>query len=143
MRPWSCTAPVAVPRRRADIVARTLNVASTASGLAEDLTPIPQDWTSVPTRYHEFLRTAPSAEQDTGGTRLDAAFDEFGQVGQVDRNIVMVTHNFVIGWFVRRTLDAPWRCWIGLNSDHAAISTIRWTTGVEPRLLRFNDHCPW
>ena len=65
---------------------------------------------------------------------------ELCEVGSADRTIVIVTHNFVIGWFVRRTLDAPWWRWIGLNQSPAAISTIQRGSGREPRLLRFNEH---
>lgn len=110
------------------------------SELAEDLTPIPDDWSVVPTDYHDFLHDVPGVERNVGAARLDAAFDGIGEVDGADRSLVMVTHNFVIGWFVRRTLDAPWWRWIGLNHSHAAISTIEWKSGRKPRLLRFNEH---
>lgn len=122
----------------AAILASTLHMEPTESVLAEDLTPIPSDWATVPKRYHAFLRGVPRSEQDLGGERLDAAFDEIAERGGDDRTILMVTHNFVIGWFVRRTLDAPWSRWIGLNQDHASVTTIEWADATEPRLLRMN-----
>ena len=40
--------------------------------------------------------------------------------GAEDRHELLITHNFVIGWFVRHTLDAQvWR-WIGLNQANCA-----------------------
>jgi probable phosphoglycerate mutase len=34
-----------------------------------------------------------------------------------DRCELLVTHNFVIGWFIRHVLAAPWWRWMGLNQD--------------------------
>lgn len=61
-----------------------------------------------------------------------------------DRTIVAVTHNFVIGWFVRTVLDAPWWRWIGLNQASGAITSIQWSFDREPVLLSFNErgHLP-
>ena len=130
-------------RRRATetatIVARLLGVACTTSPHAADLTPLPVDWSTVPTRYHDSLRQIPVDEQDLDGVALDTAFAAVGQIGPSDRTTIMVTHNFVIGWFVRAALDAPWWRWISLHQHHAAISTIRWEPDAAARLLRFND----
>jgi len=56
-----------------------------------------------------------------------------------DRHQLLITHNFVIGWFVRHVLDAPvWR-WIGLQQANCAITAVRWETGRPPSLVSFND----
>jgi serine/threonine-protein phosphatase PGAM5 len=121
------------------LVADALGVTPEHSPYAEDLTPIPLDWSVVPERYHEFLRNVPDVERDLDGVRLDAAFDSLTAIGGSDRTVVVVTHNFVIGWFVRRTLEAPWWRWIGLNQANGAITTLTRLDGHEPRLVRFND----
>lgn len=130
-------------RRRAvetaAIVGRRLGLVPNVSESAEDLTPIPSDWSMVPERYHKFLGNVPSSQQDVDGLKLNASFETLGEIGVADRTVIMVTHNFVIGWFIRRALDAPWSRWIGLNQGHASISTVQWSYGLEPRLLRSNE----
>jgi serine/threonine-protein phosphatase PGAM5 len=109
------------------------------SDLVEDRTPIPDDWSDVPARYHGFLQDVPPCEADPGGRSLNAAIDELSRISAVDRNLVVVTHNFVIGWIVRHVLDAPWWRWIGLNQANGAISVVRWSTDRAPQLLAFNE----
>ena len=54
-----------------------------------------------------------------------------------DGPLVLVTHAFVVGWFVRELLDAPtWR-WIRLAPANASLTVVRWDgSGV---LVSFND----
>lgn len=64
--------------------------------------------------------------------------------GANDRRELLITHNFVIGWFVRHALDAPaWR-WMGLNRAHCALTIIQIGPGLPPILIAFNDagHLP-
>jgi serine/threonine-protein phosphatase PGAM5 len=132
------------PKRRAT---ETTNIMSeylpgvpvSESSCADDRTPIPLDWTSAPSRYHEFLRSVPELERDVGGKQLDIAIAEFSRVHDEERRLIVVTHNFVIGWFVRSALDAPsWR-WLGLNQDNGAVTTIEYRRGHNARLVSFND----
>lgn len=121
-------------------IATALDTASTqSSDLFEDRTPIPEDWSDVPVRYHASLRDVPSAEADHGARRLTQAVEHFSRPGPDDRTIVAVTHTFVFGWFVRSALDAPWWRWIGLNTANGAITAIRWSSDRESRLLSFNE----
>lgn len=123
----------------ATIVADVLGVALRTSPACEDRTPLPVDWAVVPGEYHAFLRSVPPEEADLGGRLLDESLAALGATGASDRTIVVVTHNFVIGWFVRSVLDAPWSRWIGLNSGNGAVTAIRWEPGRSPRLLCFNE----
>lgn len=93
----------------------------------------------MPAQFDDFLRAVPEAERDPGGGRLDRAIAGLGRLGDADRVEIVVTHNFVIGWFVRDALDAPWWRWISLNQANGAISIIRYETGRPPRLVAFND----
>lgn len=120
------------------IGARLPHVPRVPSEHADDRTPMPVDRFSVPDRYWAFLSHVPVAERDRDGHQLDAAVDHLGAVGAVDRCVVVVTHAFVIGWFVRRALDAPpWR-WLGLNHLNGAMTTIEYTSDGS-RLVAFND----
>ena len=42
-----------------------------------------------------------------------------------DSNELLVTHNFVIAWFVRHVLDAPDWKWMGLNTANGGLTIIR------------------
>jgi len=132
-------------RRRATetalIIATMIDgVSAEHSDAAEDRTPIPHDWSMVPVQYHEFLRSVPGDDADPGARKLNDAVSALSIVGEHDRTVVMVTHNFVIGWIVRGVMDAPWWRWIGLDQDNGAISVVRWSDARPPQLLSFNQN---
>jgi probable phosphoglycerate mutase len=57
---------------------------------------------------------------------------------------LVVTHNFLGGWFVRAAYDAPaWR-WLGINLANAALTVIRYAPGRPASVLLLNDmdHLP-
>lgn len=120
------------------------NAVTQSSDLFEDRTPIPENWSDVPEQYRSFLRSVPAGEADHGARRLTEAVHEMSRLESNDRTIVAVTHNFVIGWFVRSVLDAPWWRWIGLDQANGAITAIRWSHDRAPMLLSFNEcgHLP-
>jgi serine/threonine-protein phosphatase PGAM5 len=116
------------------------------SDLLQDRTPIPlgDAAAAVPARYRAFLDAVPPDERDEGGARLSAAVAELTAVGGADRAELLVTHTFVIGWFVRHVLEAPeWR-WLGLNHAHCGLTTIAVADDRPPMLLGYNDvgHLP-
>ena len=81
----------------------------------------------------------PEDERDKDAVALRAAVEHFGVTGADDRHELLITHNFVIGWFVRHVLDAPvWR-WIGLNQANCAITIVQWDSDRPPTLVSFND----
>ncbi|MDH3294876.1 MAG: histidine phosphatase family protein [Acidimicrobiia bacterium] len=124
----------------AEIVAATAGITTVHhSPYAEDRTPIPDDWSTVPAHHHHWLQDIPDDERDLGAANLEAAIHELAYVVGHDRSIAVVTHNFVVGWFVRHALDAPWWRWIGLNADHGALTTIQWMDDQAPTLITFND----
>ncbi len=77
---------------------------------------------------------------DTGaGPDAGAGLDTAADVHEL-----IVTHNFLIGWFIRHALHAPdWR-WIGLNQQNCALTVILYRPGLPPSLVSFNDaaHLP-
>jgi serine/threonine-protein phosphatase PGAM5 len=106
-----------------------------------DRTPVPSAATrdQYPERWHGWLDGVPADERDEEAVALRAAVDHFGVTGAEDRQELLITHNFVIGWFVRHVLDAPeWR-WIGLNLDNCAVTVVQWDAGRPPTLISFND----
>jgi serine/threonine-protein phosphatase PGAM5 len=116
------------------------------SDLLQDRTPIPVGAAAaaVPARYRAFLDSVPADERDEGAAHLSAAVAELTAVGDADRAELLVTHTFVIGWFVRHVLEAPdWR-WLGLNHAHCGLTTIAVAGDRPPMLLGYNDvgHLP-
>jgi serine/threonine-protein phosphatase PGAM5 len=116
-----------VPRHHCDFVA--------------DRTPTPSagQRSRYPDRWFAWLDEVPAAERDEDAVALQSAVKHFGATGEEDRYELLVTHNFVIGWFVRHVLDAPvWR-WIGLNQANCAITIVQWESDRPPTLVSFND----
>ena len=130
----------------------------------DDRTPLPGDLDDVPAVHRPFVRAALAGggdEVDLDATALRRAVEAFSPgalaatlasclgapvAGPPDRplHVVLVTHAFVVGWFVRDALDAPdWR-WMGLNASHASLTTILMRDGRPATLLGFDDlsHLP-
>lgn len=134
------------PLRRAAETAQILSgylpgVPVSASELLADRTPVPTgaQEDTVPTRYRWFFGTVPPAERDHGGAQLDAAFARLAVAGEADRRELLITHNFVIGWFVRHVLDAPWWRWMSLNQANCGLTVIKVSSGEPAALVTFND----
>jgi probable phosphoglycerate mutase len=134
--------PLARAAQTADIVAGHLpRVPSHVCDFVVDRTPVPSaaQRDRYPDRWHAWLDGVPDQERDEDAGALQAAVRHFGVLGEQDRHELLITHNFVIGWFVRHVLDAPvWR-WLGLNQGNCAITVVQWETGRPPTLVSFND----
>ncbi|MGK5728581.1 histidine phosphatase family protein [Streptomyces sp. URMC 124] len=93
-----------------------------------------------------FLTQFPTEEQVDGQALAREALARFTGPVQGDEPVheLVVTHNFLIGWFVRASQDAPrWR-WMGLNHCNAALTVIRYPPGRPSSMLCYNDmrHLP-
>jgi len=134
--------PLTRATQTADVVAGHLPMAPRhACDFVADRTPVPSigQRDQYPGRWHTWLDGVPDDERDEDATALRAAVSHFGVTSDTDRHELLITHNFVIGWFVRHMLDAPtWR-WIGLNQANGAISIVQWDTDRPPTLITFND----
>jgi serine/threonine-protein phosphatase PGAM5 len=134
--------PLARAAQTADIVAGHLPPTPMhACDYTTDRTPVPslQQRDSYPDRWQSWLDGVPVDERDVDALALRAAVRHFGVTDDEDRDELLISHNFVIGWFVRHVLDAPeWR-WIGLNQDNCAITIVQWDSDRPPTLVSFND----
>jgi len=87
----------------------------------------------------------PTVEQHRPELAREAVSRFTGPVpGDQERHELLITHGFLIGWLVRHALDAPgWR-WIGLDHTNAALTILRYTPGLPPALVTYNDtaHLP-
>jgi probable phosphoglycerate mutase len=106
--------------------------------------PPPAGHADLPPGYARVVDSYSAQERAEGARLAAAAIERFTQPGPDDSRELIITHNFLIGWFVRDALGAPdWR-WLGLNQCNAALSVIRYQSGLPPGLVSFNDmdHLP-
>jgi probable phosphoglycerate mutase len=75
-----------------------------------------------------------------------AALERFATAPQAgpDRVDLIVTHSYLVAWFVRHAVGAPPERWLGLNASNAALTAILYRPERPPMLLMFNDmaHLP-
>jgi len=98
----------------------------------------------MPHAFEPFFGAVTSNEIEAGTAQMADAVSEFLAPAVGDRHDLLITHNFVIGWFVREVLDAPrWR-WLGINQAHAGLTIIRVRSAKPPVLVAHNDlgHLP-
>jgi probable phosphoglycerate mutase len=98
----------------------------------------------MPHTFEPFFNSVTDDEVEAGRAQMADAVAEFFTPSRDSTHDLLITHNFVIAWFVREAMDAPeWR-WAGLNAAHAGLTILRWKTGRLPELVAFNDlgHLP-
>ncbi|MGF3055681.1 histidine phosphatase family protein [Microbacterium sp. YY-01] len=98
----------------------------------------------TPAAYEPFFGSISDAEIEAGRAQMADAVNEFLQRKQGEVHEVLITHNFVIAWFVREVLGAPdWR-WMTLNQANCGLTVIAQKPGRPWSLLTHNDlgHLP-
>lgn len=107
-----------------------------------DHPPSAPDPAGLPPAYAAFLEGFSAAELTRGPRLAAAAIARFTRPdGPPD---LIVTHAFLVAWFVLHALDAPPGRWLGLNPANAALTAIRYRADRPPALHLFNDltHLP-
>lgn len=97
----------------------------------------------TPAAYEPFFGSYTEAEIDAGRAQMADAVGAF-LVRKRDKHELLITHNFVIAWFVREVLDAPeWR-WLTLNQAHCGLTVLAQRPGRPWTLVAHNDlaHLP-
>ena len=98
----------------------------------------------MPSAFEGFFGGVSPEELAAGEAQMADAIGEWFARSSEDRHELLITHNFVIAWFVREALGAEaWR-WIGLNQANAGLTIIRVRTAKPPVLITHNDvgHLP-
>ncbi|BDV30239.1 histidine phosphatase family protein [Microbacterium terricola] len=98
----------------------------------------------TPAAYEPFFGSVTEAEIDAGSAQMADATAEFLVRKSGEVHELLITHNFVIGWFVREVLQAPdWR-WMTLNQAHCGLTVIAQKQGRPWTLITHNDlaHLP-
>jgi probable phosphoglycerate mutase len=98
----------------------------------------------LPHAFESFFRSVTPAEIEAGEAQMADAVAEFFAPAREDRHELLITHNFVIAWFVREVFGAPaWR-WLGINQANCGLTIIRIRSAKPPVLVTHNDlgHLP-
>jgi len=98
----------------------------------------------TPAVFEPFFGSITDAEIEAGRAQMGDAVNEFLVRKPGDVHEVLITHNFVISWFVREVLEAPeWR-WMTLNQANCGLTVISQKQGRPWSLLAHNDlsHLP-
>lgn len=125
------------------IAARLPSVDPVPSALLFDCVPSGMS-DETPSAYEPFFGSVSDAEIEAGAAQMSDAVGEFLRRRNGDVHEVLITHNFVISWFVREVLGAPdWR-WMTLNQAHCGLSVIVQKQGRPWTLMSHNDlgHLP-
>lgn len=99
----------------------------------------------TPASFEPFFGSVTDAQIEAGTAQMSDAVSEFLVRKPGDVHELLITHNFVIGWFVREVLGAPaWR-WMTLNQAHCGLSIIAQRHGRPWTLVSHNDlaHLPF
>ncbi|KSU54246.1 histidine phosphatase family protein [Microbacterium enclense] len=98
----------------------------------------------TPAAYEPFFGSVTEAEIDAGRAQMADATAEFLARKAGETHELIITHNFVISWFVREVLQAPdWR-WMTINQAYCGLTVIAQKKGRPWTLLSHNDlaHLP-
>ncbi|MEP6481713.1 MAG: histidine phosphatase family protein [Rhodoglobus sp.] len=98
----------------------------------------------MPRAFEPFFGSVSREQIEAGEAQMADAVTEFLAPARGDRYDLLITHNFVISWFVREVFEAPsWR-WLGLNQANCGLTIIRVRSAKPPVLVAHNDlgHLP-
>lgn len=98
----------------------------------------------MPSVFESFYGGVSAEEIQAGEAQMADAQAEWLTVRAGDTHELLITHNFVIAWFVREVFGAqPWR-WIGINQAHCGLTIIRVRSAKPAVLVTHNDlgHLP-
>ena len=135
------------PRRRAvetaGLLGELCGTPTAADPLLDDRTPVPAPGEEAlyPDWMHAWFASVPDDERDEGGTHGSAVVEA---CLADDRQLVLVTHAFVVAWFVRQILGGPVFAWTLIAAANAGLTTIDRRPGRPPQLAGVNDigHLP-
>ena len=136
------------PLQRAEETARIMTermpaLESKPSALLMDCVPSGPE-PDMPHAFDAFFGSVTPEQIEAGQAQMSDAVTEFLAPAVDDRHDLLITHNFVISWFVREVLEAPeWR-WMTLNQAHCGLTVIAQKPGRPWTLLTHNDlgHLP-
>lgn len=98
----------------------------------------------MPAAFDPFMGGFSEEEIQAGEAQMADAAAEWLSATRADTHELLITHNFVIAWFVREVFgSSPWR-WMGINQAHCGLTIIRVRSAKPAVLVTHNDlgHLP-
>lgn len=98
----------------------------------------------LPHAFEPFFGAVTPEEIEAGQAQMADAVSEWLAPVRQERHELLITHNFVIAWFVREVFGAPdWR-WMGVNQANCGLTIIRVRSAKPAVLVAHNDlgHLP-
>lgn len=93
----------------------------------------------MPAAFEPFFGGVTAEELEAGKAQMSDAVAEWLSPARGERHDLLITHNFVIAWFVREVFGAPaWR-WMGLNQANCGLTIIRVRSAKPAVLVCHND----
>lgn len=126
------------------VAERLPSVSPEASALLFDCYPTGMT-PETPAVFESFFGAVTDAQVEAGGAQMEDAVNAFLIRRQGDVHELLITHNFVIGWFVREVLQAPaWR-WMTISQANCGLTVIAQKHGRPWTLVSHNDlaHLPF
>jgi broad specificity phosphatase PhoE len=94
---------------------------------------------TMPHAFEAFFGAVTQEEIEAGEAQMTDAVAEWMVPTHEDTHDLLITHNFVIGWFVREAFGAEsWR-WMGVNQANCGLTIIRVRSAKPPVLITHND----
>lgn len=97
----------------------------------------------MPEAYAPFFGSYSEADTDAGRAQMSDAVADFMGVNRAGTEL-LVTHNFVIAWFVREAMLSPeWR-WLAINQANCGLTVLHQQSGRPWTMRVHNDvgHLP-
>ncbi len=136
--------PLERANQTARVVAERLpSVSPQPSALLFDCVPTGMT-PDTPAAYEPFFGAVTEAEIDAGQAQMSDAVSEFLARKRGEVHELLITHNVVIGWFVREVMQSPsWR-WMTLNQANCGLTVLAQKHGRPWTVLSHNDmaHLP-
>ncbi|GAA3622217.1 histidine phosphatase family protein [Microbacterium awajiense] len=136
--------PLERANQTAQVVAERLpSVSPRPSSLLFDCVPTGMT-PDTPAAYEPFFGAVTEAEIDAGQAQMSDAVSEFLARKRGEVHELLITHNVVIGWFVREVMQSPaWR-WMTLNQANCGLTVLAQKHGRPWTVLSHNDmaHLP-
>jgi len=133
------TSPLQRARETARIISERLPaVVPEPSALLMDCYPSGAE-PGIPHAFQSFFRSIRPEEVEAGEAQMADAVAEWFSPSREDRHDLLITHNFVIAYFVREVFGAErWR-WVGHNVANCGLTIIRIRSAKPPVLITHND----
>jgi serine/threonine-protein phosphatase PGAM5 len=98
----------------------------------------------LPPALTHFFDGCTADELAEGADLAARAIARYAVPAERETHELIVTHSFLIAWFVRHALDAPVGRWLGLNQCNAGLTVLLYRPERPPSLVQFNDlsHLP-